>query len=96
MMFEDTKLMVLTFPGDYQKFKAQPVEHNALAISSLLRAKFLTDNLWVQDGVPTNVKICIAPNVDNITFILKFCDILNEKDIKLTMNPIQAAKIDCA
>ena len=78
-MLEDPKLMVLPLPG-YQKFKSQPVEHNALAIYSLLRAKLLTKKIWIQDGVPTKVNLTIAHDVDDATFIsIELHEILNEK-----------------
>ena len=96
MMSEYPKLMVIPFPG-YQKFKSRTVEHNALEIFSLLRVRLLINKIWIQNGVQTKVNLCIVQNVVDFTFIsIKFCKILNEKDIKLTINLIQAATTVCS
>lgn len=96
-MTEDRLLLVLPFPGVFQKFRARAVQHNAAAISSYLRAKSLIKKLWIQDGVPITVELCIAYNVANVTFIsIEFREILSEKDVELSISPIQSAEIVCA
>ena len=88
--------MVLPFSG-YQKYKSQVVKHNVLAISSMTRARLLTEKIWIQDWVPTKVNLYIAHNVVDVTLIsIEFRDFLDKKDIQLTINPIQAAKIVCS
>ena len=80
--------MVLPFSG-YQRYKSSMIKHNVLAFSSMVRVRFLNGKIWIQDGVPTKIDLRIAHDVVDITFIsIEFSDIIDEKDIKLTINPI--------
>lgn len=97
MMNEDPRLMVIPYPNHPKVIQPRPVEQNAAVISSLPRAKYLTDQLWIQYGIHTKIKLYIFHNCLAVTFIaIKFRDILDEKDIKLRINPIQASKTVCA
>ena len=68
-----------------------------LEISSIMRVRLLINKIWIQDGVFTKVNLCIAHDVVDVTFIsIEFRDILDAKDIKLSINSIQDAKIVCS
>lgn len=67
-----------------------------VVISSLPTTKALTDSLWIKDGIPTKINLCIAHNFVAVTFIsIEFREVLEEKDVHIRIKFTQASKTVC-
>ena len=65
-------------------------------ISSIQRARPLNDNLWIREELPTKANLYIAHNCIGVTFIsIEFREVLEEKDVEIDINPIQAPNTVC-
>lgn len=97
MTNKDPKLLVLPYPKQTDSPKVHPVEREASAIPSIARVKVLTDKVWFKEGIFTKINLCIAYNCEAaIVISIKFRDVLNEIDIEININNIQAPNTICA